>query len=551
MTTETIPVPDLGGADEVEVIEICVAVGDSVQAEDSLVVLESDKASMEIPSPRAGRITAIRLAVGDKVNAGDPLVEMAPLEGADAGEEQAEPPAPAAEEQAVAAEASTEAAPEPAPAPEAAGEPRVELIRVPDLGTSDEVDVIEVPLRAGDTVEEGASLVVLESDKASMDVPSPMAGTVRSIKVAEGDRVSTGSPLLELEVAAAAPAEARPESEPVESRPAPAPSPAPAAERKPSSFQDDVGPASTAGQREAAQATHLYAGPAVRKLAREMGISLEQVPGTGPKGRILKSDVQGFVQEVMAGRGVLSGSGIPAIPEVDFARFGEVDVEPMSRLHKATAANMHRSWLNVPHVTQFDEADVTELEAFRTSLRAEAEERGTRLTPLPLLLKACAAALQAHPGVNVSLTSDEQVVRKRYIHIGMAVDTPAGLVVPVIRDVNRKSLWELAEEVAELAEKARQRKLTPNDMQGGGFTLSSLGALGGQGFTPIVNAPEVAILGVSRLAVKPVWDGSEFVPRKMLPLSLSYDHKALNGGDAGRFLTHLVELLGDIRRMLL
>lgn len=551
MTTETIPVPDLGGADEVEVIEICVAVGDSVQAEDSLVVLESDKASMEIPSPRAGRITAIRLAVGDKVNAGDPLVEMASLEGADAGEEQAEPPAPAAEEQAVAAEASTEAAPEPAPAPEAAGEPRVELIRVPDLGTSDEVDVIEVPLRAGDTVEEGASLVVLESDKASMDVPSPMAGTVRSIKVAEGDRVSTGSPLLELEVAAAAPAEARPESEPVESRPAPAPSPAPAAERKPSSFQDDVGPASTAGQREAAQATHLYAGPAVRKLAREMGISLEQVPGTGPKGRILKSDVQGFVQEVMAGRGVLSGSGIPAIPEVDFARFGEVDVEPMSRLHKATAANMHRSWLNVPHVTQFDEADVTELEAFRTSLRAEAEERGTRLTPLPLLLKACAAALQAHPGVNVSLTSDEQVVRKRYIHIGMAVDTPAGLVVPVIRDVNRKSLWELAEEVAELAEKARQRKLTPNDMQGGGFTLSSLGALGGQGFTPIVNAPEVAILGVSRLAVKPVWDGSEFVPRKMLPLSLSYDHKALNGGDAGRFLTHLVELLGDIRRMLL
>lgn len=549
MTTETIPVPDLGGAEEVDVIEICVAVGDRVQAEDSLVVLESDKASMEIPSPRAGRVVAIKLAVGDKVSAGDAMVELELVDEEPSAPSKSEEPAQPSEEPSPAA-----AVEPPAPAAAATDEGvRVELIEVPDLGTPDAVDVIEISVKAGDTVAEGDSLVVLESDKASMDVPSPKAGVVKEIKVAEGDKVSTGSPLLELEVSAgdsSGAAKSEPEPEVPDSAPAPAPA-AGSTPSRPSAMQSDIGPASTAGKRAPRSDAQVYAGPAVRKLVRELGVDLERVPGTGPKGRVLKSDVQAYVQEVMAGRGNL-GTGIPAVPEVDFAQFGPVDVQPMSRLHKVTAANMHRSWLNVPHVTQFDEADVTDLEAFRQQLKAEAEARNTRLTPVPLLLKACAVALKAHPRINASLSADgEHVVYKQYVHIGMAVDTPAGLVVPVIRDVDQKSLWELAEETAALAEKARQRKLTPADMQGGGFTVSSLGPIGGQGFTPIVNTPEVAILGVSRLTVKPVWNGSEFAPRKMLPLALSYDHRAVNGGDAGRFMTDLVTLLGDLRRLLL
>lgn len=547
MTTETIPVPDLGGAEEVDVIEICVAVGDRVQAEDSLVVLESDKASMEIPSPRAGRVVAIKLAVGDKVSTGDAMVELELVDEESSTPSKSEEPAPPAE-------APSPAATVEPPAAAAAAidvDVQVELIEVPDLGTPDAVDVIEISVKAGDTVAEGDSLVVLESDKASMDVPSPKAGVVKEIKVAEGDKVSTGSPLLDLEVSvgdSSGTAKSEPEPEVPDSTPAPTAGSTPS---RPSAMQSDVGPASTAGKRAPRPGAQVYAGPAVRKLVRELGVDLERVPGTGPKGRILKSDVQAYVQEVMAGRGNL-GTGIPAVPEVDFAQFGPVDVQPMSRLHKVTAANMHRSWLNVPHVTQFDEADVTDLEAFRQQLKAEAEARNTRLTPVPLLLKACAVALKAHPRINASLSADgEHVVYKQYVHIGMAVDTPAGLVVPVIRDVDQKSLWELAEETAALAEKARQRKLTPADMQGGGFTVSSLGSIGGQGFTPVVNTPEVAILGVSRLAVKPVWNGSEFVPRKMLPLALSYDHRAVNGGDAGRFMTDLVTLLGDLRRMLL
>lgn len=547
MTTETIPVPDLGGAEDVDVIEISVAVGDTVQAEDSLVVLESDKASMEIPSPRAGKVVEIKLAVGDKVSQGAPMVvlEIDAETAPDAPEQTAQKAAePAAESQPDAGKA------EEAPAAEAerpAAGSTVELIEVPELGGADEVDVIEVCVKAGDEIAEGDSLVVLESDKASMDVPSPKGGVVQSIKVAEGDKVSSGSPLLELKVSAAVEPGA-PSTGETSSRGKVAP-PAEAAAAPPARSEPAAAPVRSAATAPGAE---VYAGPAVRKLAREMGVDLTRVPGSGPKGRILKEDVQGFVQDVMQGRGSLAGAGIPAVPEVDFAQFGEVDVQPMSKLHKLTAANMHRSWLNVPHVTQFDEADITELEAFRKQLKFEAEARGTKLTPLPLLLKACAVALKAHPKINASLSADgEHVVYKRYVHIGMAVDTPAGLLVPVIRDVDRKSVWELAEETAVLAEKARNRKLTPAEMQGGGFTISSLGPIGGQGFTPVVNTPEVAILGVSKLAVKPVWNGSEFAPRQMLPLALSYDHRAVNGGDAGRFMTDLVTLLGDIRRLLL
>ena len=283
-----------------------------------------------------------------------------------------------------------------------------------------------------------------------------------------------------------------------------------------------------------------------------MSIDLTRVPGSGPKGRIQKDDLKRFVKDLMEQRGTGAGFGVPALPEVDFAQFGAVDVQPLSKLHKLTAANMHRSWLNVPHVTQFDDADITELEAFRETLKAEAERRGVKVSPLPFLLKACAAALRANPKFNASLHNDgEHIVYKHYVHIGMAVDTPAGLVVPVLRDVDQKSVWELAAETAELAQKAKDRKLKPADMQGGCFTISSLGNIGGIGFTPVINTPEVAILGVSKLAVKPVWNGVEFVPRKMLPLSLSYDHRAVNGADAGRFFTHLNELLGDIRRLVL
>ena len=301
-------------------------------------------------------------------------------------------------------------------------------------------------------------------------------------------------------------------------------------------------------------ASDVYAGPAVRKLAREMGIDLLRVAGSGPRGRVQKDDVKRFVKELMEGGapGLVAGSGIPPIPPFDAAEFGEVDLQPLTKLHKLTAANMQRNWLNIPHVTQFDDADITDLEAFRTSLKGEAEKRGVKLTPLPFLLKACALALKANPKFNASLHSDgEQIVYKKYVHIGIAVDTPVGLVVPVIRDVDKKSIWELAAESAELAAKARDRKLKPAEMQGGCFSISSLGNIGGLGFTPIINAPEVAILAVSRLTVKPHWDGQQFVPRKMLPLSLSYDHRAVNGADAGRFFTQLNEVLADIRRLLL
>tara|TARA_R110001599_G_scaffold65489_2_gene184557 strand:- start:15254 stop:16873 length:1620 start_codon:yes stop_codon:yes gene_type:complete len=536
---ETVKIPDLGGG-SVDVIEVCVAVGDVVAKDDSLLVLESDKASMEIPSPLAGKVLSISLKEGETVEAGDLILELE-VDGAEV--EADDSPAPAVE----APQAESESEPAPAPAPVAPVSSAREMILVPDVGSSDGIDVIEVCVAVGDVVSEGDSLVVLESDKASMEVPSPYSGTITKIVMKVGDSAKLGAEIAEIErEVAAAVSEVKPAVE----------APAPA---KATSAPAPATPAAAPAAKPAATVTShadVYAGPAVRKLAREFGLELEQLTGTGPRGRILKEDVQQYVKDLAKGnvKGAATGGGsaLPAIPDVDFSQFGEIDTQPLTKLHKLTAANMHRSWVNLPHVTQFDDVDISELEDFRAGLKREAEQRGVKLTPLPFLLKAAAVALQAHPKFNASLSADgENMVYKKYIHIGIAVDTPAGLVVPVIRDVDKKSLWDLAAESAELANKAKNRKLKPAEMQGGCFTISSLGSIGGTGFTPIINAPEVAIMGVSKLAIKPHWNGTEFVPRKMLPVSLSYDHRAINGVDAGQFFTFMGMALADIRRLLL
>ena len=433
----------------------------------------------------------------------------------------------------------------------------IQQVTVPDIGGAEGAEVIELLVAIGDEVELDQSLIVLESDKASMEIPATAAGTVIELLVAEGDQLAEGAAVAMIEVAAQTAASA-----PVENR---------ASDASGGAVADDVviqPESATAKELPAASKTliiddvsatievsdpdmnvvtppledagEIYAGPAVRKLARELGVQLQRVEGTGPQGRILKEDLQQFVRtstQQPAGT-VAGGTGIPSVPDIDFAKFGDVEVSPRSKLDKLTAANMHRSWLNVPHVTQFDEADITDLEEFRAGLKAEAEQRSTRITLLPFLLKVCALALRDNPKINSSLArGGEDLVHKKYIHVGVAVDTPAGLMVPVIRDVGRKTVWELADEVADLASRARARKLMPAEMQGGCFTVSSLGNIGGNGFTPIVNTPEVAILGVSKAAIKPVWGGADFAPRTMLPVALSYDHRVVNGGDGGRFLT--------------
>ncbi len=534
MAKETILVPDIGGAEDAEVIEVLVAVGDEISLEQGLIVLESDKASMEIPASVAGKVVELLIKEGDTLaeGAGVCVVEV---EGEAEGDAKA-----SSESSAAAPEPETAAEPEAAP-PEPASTAGPMDVHVPDIGTDDAVEIIELCVAVGDEIAEGDSLVVLESDKASMEVPSPAGGKVLELKVSEGGQVKQGDLLLVLEaVSTSAPAAPEQVSE--------APAPAAPAPTKPAAA---TAPASAP---TASQSGDVHAGPAVRKLARELGVDLGKVSGSGPKGRILKEDLHGYVQNALSkdSSGVSGGAGIPAVPAVDFSQFGPVEIEPMTRMDKATAANMQTAWLNVPHVTQFDDADITELERFRKEMKAEAERRGVKLTPMPFLLKACAAALKAHSRFNCSIGADgESIVYKQYVHIGMAVDTPAGLLVPVIRDVDKKGLWELSEEVVELAGKARDRKLKPDEMKGGCFSISSLGNIGGRGFTPIVNAPEVAILGVSRAEVRPVWDGQAFQPKTMLPLSLSYDHRVINGAVAGRFFTDLNALLGDIRRLLL
>ena len=545
MVVEIVTVPDLGGAESVDVIELNLTPGDAVELEDSLIVLESDKASMDVPSPFAGSLVKYLVADGATVKVGDAIAEIE----TGAAEQSAQEEAPV--EETSVEEPQQETEPQPAEEAPAAKAPAVEseqLIVVPDIGSDDEVDLIEISIAIGDQVEEGDTLVVLESDKATMDVPSSHSGKVIKILAAEGDKLRTGSQVAILQVSnaeaevIAAPAEATPVATEVKS-----PSVAPAA---PAPAPTIISAPAVA---EGSASADVYAGPSVRMLARELGVSLEKVSGTGPRGRIQKNDVDSYVKNALNNPASAStGSGIPEVPVVDFSQFGEIESIKLTKIQKLTGSNMQRNWLNVPHVTQFDDADITELEDFRKSLKAEGEKRGIRVTPVAFLIKAIAASLHANPEFNRSLAGDgEHVIQKHYINVGMAVDTPRGLMVPVIKDANEKGIWEISEDIMSLAGLARDGKLKPSDMQGGCFTLSSLGAIGGTGFTPIVNAPEVGILGVSKSQMKPVWNGSEFAPRLTLPLCLSYDHRVINGGDAGRFMTHLVKLLSDIRYLAL
>ncbi|MEN2506427.1 dihydrolipoyllysine-residue acetyltransferase [Stutzerimonas stutzeri] len=542
--SQEIKVPDIGSSGKASVIEISVNVGDTIEAEQPLITLESDKASMEIPSPAAGVVESISVKVGDEVGTGDLILV---LKGAAASKPATADSAPQNQPK----EQLTEQAAE---EPTEAADDSVEEVRIPDIGSSGSANVIEVMVKAGDSVEADQSLITLESDKASMEIPAPKAGIVESLSIKVGDEAKTGDLILTLKAKGAAPAKkAAPkpqEAAPQQQAVAPNKQGVPEAKVAATPAPAVSGP-SKAGSK-------VHAGPAVRMTAREFGVELADVQGTGPKGRILKEDVQAYVKNMMQkakqapASGAAGGAGIPAVPEVDFSKFGEIEEVPMTRLMQVGAANLHRSWLNVPHVTQFESSDITELEAFRVSQKAVAEKAGVKLTVLPLLLKACAHLLKELPEFNASLApSGKAVIRKKYVHIGFAVDTPDGLLVPVIKNVDQKSLLQLAAEAAELAEKARTKKLSPDAMQGACFTISSLGHIGGTGFTPIVNAPEVAILGVSKATMQPVWDGKAFQPRLMLPLSLSYDHRVINGAAAARFTKRLSELLADIRTMLL
>lgn len=537
-SVQQVHVPDIGSSGKAQIIEIQVKVGDSVEADQSLITLESDKASMEIPSPAAGVVKAISVKLNDEVGTGDLILD---LEVAGAAAPAAAAPAQAA--------APAAAAPAPAAAPAAPVADSVQDIHVPDIGSAGKAKIIEVLVKAGDTVEADQSLITLESDKASMEIPSPAAGVVESVSIKLDDEVGTGDLILKLKVKGAAPAAA---PAPAAAAAPSAPAPAAAAPAAPAAAAPSAAPAKPGAK--------VHAGPAVRQLAREFGVELSAVGASGPHGRILKEDVQTYVKAMMqkakeapaAAAGATGGAGIPPIPVVDFSRFGEIEEVPMTRLMQVGAANLHRSWLNVPHVTQFDSADITELEAFRVAQKAVAEKAGVKLTILPLLLKTCAHLLKELPDFNSSLApSGKAIIRKKYVNIGFAVDTPDGLLVPVIKNVDQKSLLQLAAEAASLAEKARTKKLSSDEMQGACFTISSLGHIGGTGFTPIVNAPEVAILGVSKATIQPVWDGKAFQPKLMLPLSLSYDHRVINGAAAARFTQRLGSLLGDIRTILL
>ncbi len=518
-------VPDIGGFDAVEVIEVLVSEGDAVEAEDSLITLESDKASMEIPSPQAGVVKSIKMKVGDQVGEGSVILTLEPQGGAAAEPAAASAPTPA----------------EPAHTPVEAVSEMKEVV-VPDIGDFDEVEVIEVLVSPGDIINAEDSIITLESDKASMEIPSPYSGVVMDVDVAVGDKIAKGTPILHLQLGTEV---AQPEPEPVVEAPkAEAPKPAP--KQAPTANIDEV------------KFAKAYASPAVRRFARELGVDLGVVKGSGRKNRILKEDVQGFVKHVMettaSGTKIedAGGSGIPSMPDVDFSRFGEIETQSLTKINRLTGKNLHRAWLNVPHVTQFDETDITDLEAFRKQLVAEYKDQGIKVTMLTFLVKAVAAGLKEFPRFNTSLdASGENLIQKKYINIGVAVDTPAGLVVPVIKDADKKSLLELAAEMMELGKKARDKKLKTTDMQGGCFTISSLGGLGGVQFTPIVNAPEVAILGVSRSAMKPVWNGTDFDARLILPLALSYDHRVIDGAAGVRFTSYLGRVLNDPRRLLL
>ncbi|KQO12253.1 dihydrolipoamide acetyltransferase [Acidovorax sp. Leaf76] len=569
MALVNIQVPDIGDFDEVGVIELLVKPGDTVKAEQSLITVESDKASMEIPSSHAGVIKEIKTAVGDKVKQGSVIVV---LEAADAGAPAAAPaaaPAPASAPAPAAAPQAAAPAPAPAAAPAAASGP-VE-VRVPDIGDFKDVAIIEMLVKVGDTVKVEQSLFTVESDKASMEIPSPAAGVLKELKVKIGDTVNIGDLVAVLEGAAA----------PAASAPAPAAAPVAAAAAAPAAQAAAPAPApaqaAAAAPAPAAAAVPAHqpgtptpglphASPSVRKFARELGVPLDEVKGTGPKGRISQDDVQAFTKLVMSGATQTkaqaakapaggsggSGAGLDLLPwpKVDFTKFGTVERKDLSRIKKISGANLHRNWVMIPHVTNNDEADITELEAFRVSTNKENEKSGVKVTMLAFVIKAVVAALKKFPEFNTSLDGDT-LVYKQYYHIGFAADTPNGLVVPVLKDADKKGIIQISQEMGELAKKARDGKLGAADMQGGCMSISSLGGIGGTHFTPIINAPEVAILGLSKGQTKPVWDGKQFVPRLVLPLSLSYDHRVIDGASAARFNAYLGQVLADYRRILL
>ncbi|MEO3864287.1 pyruvate dehydrogenase complex dihydrolipoyllysine-residue acetyltransferase [Rheinheimera fenheensis] len=545
MTIE-IHVPDIG-ADEVEVTEILVKVGDKVAADQSLLSVEGDKASMEVPAAEAGVVKSINVKVGDKVKTGS-LIMTFEGEGA----------APAKTE--AKAEAKAESKADAAPAKQSGA--AVQDVKVPDIG-GDAVEVTEIMVKVGDTVSADQSLLSVEGDKASMEVPAPFAGKVKEIKISVGDKVSTGSLIMLFETeggAEAAPAsEAKAETAKAEAEPKAEAAPAAAAP-----VADK--PAASDGFVE--NSAYAHASPVIRRLAREFGINLAKVNGTGRKGRVVKEDVQNYVKQLVkqvesgagAASGAASGAGssmgfdLIAWPKVDFAKFGEVEAKPLSRIQKLSGANLHRNWVRIPHVTQFDEADITGLEEFRKEQNALADKKkmGVKYTPLVFIMKAVAKALEEFPTFNSSLSDDgASLILKKYVHLGIAVDTPNGLVVPVVRDVNKKGIIELSRELQDISVKAREGKLTASDMQGGCFTISSLGGIGGTAFTPIVNAPEVAILGVSKSDIKPKWNGKEFEPKLMLPLSVSYDHRVIDGALAARFTATLASYLADIRQIIM
>ncbi|AOJ80404.1 dihydrolipoamide acetyltransferase [Burkholderia savannae] len=540
-----VKVPDIGDYKDVPVIEVLVKPGDAVEAEQSLVTLESDKATMDVPSPVGGTVKEVKVKVGDAVSRGSLIVL---LDGAQAA---AKP-----------AQANGAAAPIPQPAPAAAAAAPAPAagggtvdVKVPDIGDYKDVPVIEISVKVGDTVEAEQSLVTLESDKATMDVPSPTAGVVKAIKVKVGDAVSKGSLIVVLEAAggAAAPqaAHAQAAPAPAQAASAPAPAAAPAPRAAPAAA---LAPAASGEYRAS------HASPSVRKFARELGVDVSRVQGTGPKARITKEDVTAFVKGVMTGqRAAPAAAAAPAgggelnllpWPKVDFTKFGPIEAKPLSRIKKISGANLHRNWVMIPHVTNNDEADITELEALRVQLNKEHEKAGVKFTMLAFVIKAVVSALKKFPTFNASLDGDN-LVFKQYYHVGFAADTPNGLVVPVIRDADKKGLVDIAKEMSELSKAAREGKLKPDQMQGGCFSISSLGGIGGTHFTPIINAPEVAILGLSRSATKPVWDGKQFVPRLTLPMSLSYDHRVIDGAEAARFNAYLGAILGDFRRVIL
>jgi pyruvate dehydrogenase E2 component (dihydrolipoamide acetyltransferase) len=524
---QLIKVPDIGSTNAVDVIEILVKVGDTIDVDTPLITLESDKASMEIPSSQAGVVKSIQVKVGDKVQMGDVILT---LEG------MAEKPA--AKEEAAPAPMPTPA-PTAAPAPQVASASREETINVPDIGSTNDVDVIEILVKVGDSIQVDTPLITLESDKASMEIPSDREGTVQSILVKIGDKVNKGSAILTISTTSTSSAavgvetpkiEKVPQEEPRQSMPVPV-------EHVPSS---DAG---------------ILAGPAVRRLARVLGVDLKQVSGTGKKARIQIEDVEQYVKarlQQSVSTQTSSGFSLPSAPEIDFSQFGEIEKQDLSKIKKLSGQNLHRSWLQIPHVTQFDEADITDLESFRKQQSSLLEAEGIKLTILAFITKAVSRALIQFPEFNSSLSADGQtLILKKFINIGIAVDTPQGLVVPVIKNVEKLSIKEIAQAMAELSQKARKKALLPSDMSGGTFTISSLGGIGGTAFTPIVNHPEVAILGVSKSSMKPVFQNNNFVPRLMLPLSLSYDHRVIDGAQGARFTRYLSELLSDIRKIML